>query len=310
MDRLAFATANRVVGAADDAAAIEVSVGGLEVTAEGAPVPVALAGGSFALRLDGQPLPSAVRLALAPGATLSVRPGRSGAWCYLALGGKLDVKPVMGSVSTHTRSGIGGLFGRALVSGDVLPLTGLFAAHPGPCEVVAPHLGWRDDAIRVVLGPQHDHFSGDQIEAFLDREWTVSTRADRMAYCLKGQPIKHARSFNIVSDGIPRGAVQVPGDGRPIVLMADRQPTGGYPKLATVIGPDVGRLAQLRPGSRFKFAAVSTPDAVAACRDQYKVLQRRVVIRPILRAHLPSEFLLDHNLIAGVSSVEDPSQDN
>ena len=304
MDRLAFATANRAVGAADDAATIEISIGGLDLTSEGAPIALAVAGGSFALRLDSQPLPPAARLSLTPGATLSVRPGRFGAWCYVAIGGRLQVEPVMGSVSTHTRSGIGGLFGRALAAGDVLPITGLTAAEFDSGEIVAPHLHWRDDPIRVVLGPQHDYFSAEQIDAFLDRQWTVSARSDRMAYCLDGQPITPSRSFNIVSDATARGAVQIPGDGRPIVLMADRQPTGGYPKLATVIAPDIDRLAQLRVGSQFKFAAVSIADAVAARRHQWEALQQPLALRPRMGRDLSSGLLLQHNLIGGVFAAE------
>jgi allophanate hydrolase subunit 2 len=122
-----------------------------------------------------------------------------------------------------------------------------------------------------------------------------------MAYLLEGEPLSCAKSFNIISDGIAMGAVQVPGDGRPIVLMADRQPTGGYPKIATVIGADLGALAQLRPGAQFNFAAVSVPEAVEARRAQHEALRRPPVFRPVLRTDLPSEFLLSQNLIGGVA---------
>ena len=123
--------------------------------------------------------------------------------------------------------------------------------------IAAPWLDRPLDTIRVVLGPQHDYFADDQIAAFLAGPWTVSAKVDRMAYYLDGPRLTHARGYNIVSDGIAMGAIQVPGDGRPIVLMADRQSTGGYPKIATIIGPDLGRLAQARPGAVFRFAAVS-----------------------------------------------------
>ena len=130
-------------------------------------------------------------------------------------------------------------------------------SQPSIGAIVAPWLDRPVDTIRVVLGPQHDYFADDQIAAFLAGPWTVSARSDRMAYFLDGPRLTHARGYNIVSDGIAMGAIQVPGDGRPIVLMADRQSTGGYPKIATIIGPDLGRLAQARPGAVFRFAAVS-----------------------------------------------------
>jgi allophanate hydrolase subunit 2 len=110
-----------------------------------------------------------------------------------------------------------------------------------------------------------------------------------------------------VSDGIAMGAIQVPGDGRPIVLMADRQSTGGYPKIATVIGPDLGRLAQARPGTSFSFEAVSIAQAVAARREEAAMLARRIVAEPLLRTHFPSEFLLGLNLIDGVVGLDPPA---
>jgi biotin-dependent carboxylase-like uncharacterized protein len=302
MDAAAHATANRAAGAAPQAAAIEISLGGLAVTVEGAPVTVALAGGGFAVSLDGRPLPSAVVLPLVPEARLAVRPGPWGAWCYLAVAGSIDVPPVLGSVATHTRSGLGGIGGRGLAAGDLLPIAAARAGAP-PAMIEAPWLAPGDDVIRVVLGPQDDYFSRDQIDAFLAGPWTVSARSDRMAYLLEGPRLAHAKGFNIVSDGIALGAIQVPGEGRPVVLMADRQPTGGYPKIATVIGADLGRLAQLRPGARFRFAAVSIEAAVAARRALAAALNAPPALAPLLRTDLPSEFLLGLNLIDGVTDA-------
>ena len=299
MDPVAHAVANRSVGSPIDAPAIEISLGGLEVVAEGGPISVAVAGAAFDVRLDGRKLPPAVLLRLDPGARFSIRAGESGMWCYLAVAGTIDLPPVMGSLATHTRSGIGGLHGRALQAGDLLPISPADFEVP-PSEIAAPHLSRRDDRIRVVLGPQDDYFSGDQLDAFLERSWTVSERCDRMGYRLRGEPLRHSRDFNIVSDGIALGSVQVPGDGLPIVLMADRQPTGGYPKIATVIGADLGTLAQLRPGSRFKFAAVSIAEAVEARRAEELAIDRSCVLHPIVRRDFPSDFLLGVNLIGGV----------
>ena len=128
---LAMATANRAVGAAPGATAIEVSLGGIELTADGAALPVAVAGGNFDVSLDGQRLPSAVRLALAPGARLRIRAGADGAWCYVAVGGAHRRAPVLGSNATHTRSALGGIDGRALAAGDVLPVRDVGACESG-----------------------------------------------------------------------------------------------------------------------------------------------------------------------------------
>ncbi len=302
MDPLAHATANLAVGNALGATAIEVSLGGVELTAEARPLTVAIAGGDFAITLDGRPLPPAVLLIIEPGAVLKIRAGQSGAWCYIAIAGHLAVPQVLGSNATHTRTGFGGLDGRALAAGDVLRVE--------PSDVVAPSFGviaapWLDrppGVIRVVLGPQDDYFSDDQIAAFLAGPWSLSNRADRMAYFLEGPQLTHIRGYNIVSDGIAMGAVQVPGNGQPIVLMADRQSTGGYPKIATVIGPDLGRLAQARPGTSFRFAAISIAEAVAARRNEATVLACGPVVEPLVRTQFSSEFLLGLNLIDGVVS--------
>jgi 5-oxoprolinase (ATP-hydrolysing) subunit C len=304
MDQLAHAAANLAVGNPAGATALEVSVGGIEVTAESAPLHVAVAGGEFALSLDGRPLPSAVVLNLDKDAVLKIRAGRSGSWCYLAVAGCFVVPKVLGSHATHTRTGFGGVDGRAIVAGDRLGIEPSGSSAPSPGAIVAPWLDRPFDTVRVVLGPQHDYFADDQISAFLAGPWSISAKGDRMACFLEGPRLTHARGYNIVSDGIAMGAIQVPGDGRPIVLMADRQSTGGYPKIATVIGPDLGRLAQARPGTVFKFKAVSIAEAVAARREEGALLARGIVVEPMVRTHLSSEFLLGLNLIDGVVSLD------
>jgi 5-oxoprolinase (ATP-hydrolysing) subunit C len=304
MDSLAHATANLAVGNPAGSTALEVSVRGIEVTVESASLHVAVAGGEFALSLDGRPLPPAVVLNLDEGAVLKIRAGRSGSWCYLAIAGRLVVPKVLGSHATHTRTGFGGVEGRAIVAGDRLGIERFGSLKPPLSAIVAQWLDRPLNTARVVLGPQHDYFADDQIAAFLAGPWSVSARGDRMAYFLEGPRLTHARGYNIVSDGIAMGAIQVPGDGRPIVLMADRQSTGGYPKIATVIGPDLGRLAQARPGAAFRFEAVSIAHAVAARREEAALLARGIVVEPMVRTHLSSEFLLGLNLIDGVVGLD------
>jgi len=300
MDSLAHATANLAVGNPAGSTAIEVSPGGIEVTAELGPLSVAVAGGEFEVSLDGRPLPPATVLNLDEGAVLKIRAGCSGSWCYLAVAGRFAVPKVLGSHATHTRTGFGGVNGRAIVAGDCLRIEQSGSSKPSPGAIVVPWIERPVDTIRVVLGPQHDSFADEEIAAFLAGPWSVSEKRDRMAYFLDGPRLTHARGYNIVSDGIAMGAIQVPGDGRPIVLMADRQSTGGYPKIATVIGPDLGRLAQARPGMAFRFEAVSIGQAVAARREEAALLSRGIAVEPLLRTHLSSEFLLGLNLIDGV----------
>ncbi|MGJ0510361.1 MAG: carboxyltransferase domain-containing protein [Methylocystis sp.] len=298
MDREAFLTATRAVGAS---AALEISLGGLEVSAEGATLAVALAGGNFTIRLDGRELPPACLIPLEPGARLTVRAGAAGAWCYAALGGRLDLPPALGSLSTHARSGIGP---KPLAAGESLFIADAHPAPHGPHALAAPWLARAGAPIRVTLGPQEDHFSPEALQTFLSAAWRVGARSDRMAYALEGPRLSHARGHDIVSDGAVMGAVQVPGSGAPFVLMADRQPTGGYPKIATVIGADLGRVAQARPGETLRFRAVDWAEAVAARAALEKEMAAGAVATP-LAAELSTETLLAANLIGGVVSARD-----
>ncbi len=300
MDPLAHATANLALGNPAGCTAIEVSLAGLSLTVEDGPLDLALAGGEFRIDCDGTPLPSAAALTLSPGVRLTIRAGRTGAWCTLAVGGRIEVSPVLGSTATHARSGIGGFEGRALAAGDRLAIAEPRAGIGEPAALAAPWLERPPGLIRVVLGPQDDAFASSEIERFVAGPWTVTPRGDRMACFLDGEPLRHARGHDIVSDGIAMGAIQVPGDGLPIVLMADRQPTGGYPKIATVIGPDLGRLAQAQPGTRLRFEVVSIEAAVAARRAEAAALTHPIRREPQVRTHFSAEFLLERNLIDGV----------
>ncbi len=301
MDPLMFATANRAVGNFLGATAIEVSTGGLTVSAPEGPLGLALVSTGFRATLDGEALPAACALTLEPGRTLTIRAGSTGSWGYLAVAGRFDVAPVMGSCATHTRSALGGLDGRGLRAGDRIAVADTRRGDGAPQRLLAPWLDRDPSRIRVVLGPQDDYFAPDQIAAFLDRPWTVSPRGDRMACFLDGTPLAHAKGHDIVSDGVAMGAIQVPGNGLPIILMADRQSTGGYPKIATVIGPDLGRLAQVQGGARVTFNAVSVAEAVAARRADAEALRGDVRREPVLRTEFPAEFLLGLNLVGGVT---------
>ena len=296
MDRLALGAANALVANPPGMAGIEFVLLGGSFTVEGGTARVALAGAPFALTLDGERVPSHASLTLRPGQRLSVAPAPAGVYAVLAVAGGFDLPEALGSRSLHPRAALGGLDGRPLRSGDRLPLA-VAEAPIGPELEMAPLPLEPDALIRVVLGPQADHFSDDAVAAFLSATYRVTQEADRMGYRLTGLKIPHARGFNIVSDGIATGSVQVPGSGEPIVLMADRQTTGGYPKIATAITADHRVLAQRRPGDPVRFAAVDVRAAQALARERATLagsLKDRAA--PSRRAMPPTEKLLGLNL--------------
>ena len=302
MDRLAMATANRAVGAAPGATAIEVSLGGIEVTADGATLPVAHCRREFRRfhlmdsdchRPCGWRSRRARSCASAPAPTAPGAISRSAAasMCRRCSAPTRRTRALRSAASTAARWRRATSC-RCATSG---------AGEPGAAALTAPWLDRSDDPIRVILGPQDDYFSREQIETFCREAWTVSHRSDRMAYFLDGAPIAPANGLDIVSDGIVMGAIQVLGDGRPMVLMADRQVTGGYPKIATVIGPDQGRLAQMRPGSSVRFAVTTIDAAVAGAARRARDSGRADSVRAAGTKDPNAELLLGAILISGVS---------
>jgi biotin-dependent carboxylase-like uncharacterized protein len=197
---------------------------------------------------------------------LSFAGRRAGCRAYLAVAGGIDVPEVLGSRSTDLNSGIGGHRGRALRPGDVLhaPVARGRSGRrwPAPRQSLAP-----DASVRVLLGPQEDYFTDEAVATFLSADYVLAPSSDRMGCRLEGPVLAHRGPREIVSDGNVLGSIQVPPDGRPIVMLADRGSTGGYPKIATVIGADVARLGQLLPGDRLRFEAVTLGEAIEALRE-------------------------------------------
>jgi allophanate hydrolase len=192
------------------------------------------------------------------------------------------VPRVLGSTATYVRGGFGGHHGRRLQSHDILMLRR--TSVPAEGESALPHsqkLGF-DQPIRVVPGPQQDHFTDQALKTLLSEEYTVSRQSDRMGFRLDGPSIEHSGDYNIVSDGIVSGSIQVPGTGQPIILMVDNQTTGGYPKIATVISADIPVVGRRKPGQRLRFEAVDVAEAEAIRRSQEVVLAREAA--SILRA--------------------------
>lgn len=297
MDRRCLAMANALVGNAPATAAIEfVNLGGT-FTAEGGDLHVALVGADCTLHIDDVLIEPQTSAILKEGQTLRVGHARTGTFAYLAVAGGFAIEPQLGSLSFHLRSQLGGLKGAALKAGDHLPCNAAGDPMPMHLPLTIPE---DSGPIRVMLGPQDDYFTESAIGTFLNAEFAISAQADRMGFQLTGPQVEHAKGFNIVSDGIVDGHIQVPGSGLPIVLMRDRQTAGGYPKIATIISTDLARFAQLRPGSAVRFRAVSREEAVAAAR-QFKdwVASLPSALKP-LRFDLTTEHLLSTNLIGGM----------
>lgn len=300
MDRLSLALTNVLAGNPPGEAAIEFALAGGRLQVSGGSVRVALAGADSVLKIDGHPVAPCTSAIAHDGQTIELGPARSGVFFYLAVSGGFALAPTLGSLSLHHRTGIGGLEGRTLRAGDRLPLrlpepAGPDLAFPGPPQA---HTG----PIRVVLGPQDDHFTAAGIATLVNSDYVISEQADRMGMRLAGPVIEHsAKGFNIVSDGIPTGGMQVPGNGQPLILLADRQTTGGYPKIATVISWDLPRLVQSRPGTRLRFAAVQRAKAVRIAKSadaEFRALIAK--LRPAGLAGYDSRELLSINLIDGV----------
>ncbi len=298
MDRLALAAANVLVGNGPGAGGIEFMLLGGSFVVDGGQARIAVAGAPCAVSVDGQPVPHSTSAVVRNGQTVTVGPMQAGVFAYLAVAGGFDAPLQLGSLSLQQRAALGGYGGRAFQAGDRIPLRGageapLLSLPPVPLEDTAP--------IRVVLGPQDDYFSEAGLETFLSAPYQVSQEADRMGYRLTGAKIEHTRGFNIVSDGIVSGSIQVPGSGEPIVMMADRQTTGGYPKIATVISADLRVLAHRRPGDVIRFEAIAVDEAQRIARDRAAELRALATLaRPVRGGLPPAEELLGLNLAGSV----------
>lgn len=267
----AHALAQLLVGNDARAAGLELTLTGpaIEFTQDNN---IALTGGDFGPRLDGMPISCYRALRVCRGQVLTFDGRRSGFRAYLAFSGGLDVPLTMGSRATHLPSGMGGLEGRKLYKGDELGFLCPAAPYPVyPCRAAVPLR--IDDGIavlRVVLGPQADRFTPAGIQTFLSSPYQVLSQSDRMGYRLNGERIEHVGDGNILSDGIPFGAVQVPDSGQPIIMLADRQTTGGYAKIACVISADYSKIAQKMAGEWIRFEAVRVE-----CAQQLRCEQLR-----------------------------------
>jgi biotin-dependent carboxylase-like uncharacterized protein len=302
LDPVMLRVANWLADNDGDLGAIEMRFSGPAFEVMGKPVRLATAGEGAGLILQpsGERIPGYRSATLSAGERFRVAL-TGGAACYLAVAGGFDVGPMLGSVATLTVAGLGGFAGRSLIAGDILPIkrpAGTGAEHfLRPLSVGPP------GRLRVILGPQRDYFPEDTIRQFLGGAFAVSPRSDRMGLRLEGEALLHAKGADIISDGNVTGSIQVPGSGQPIILLADRGTTGGYPKIATVITADLPLLGRLTPGLSVRFQMVSHDQAVAALRAHLAWLQElRCSIRPF---HDSDESLMqalaEENIVSGVT---------
>ena len=277
MDSHSLALANLLAGN-------PIGAGGLECTFLGptlrfeVPNTIALTGADMSPTLDGAPLPMGQAVAVAAGSVLQLRGAKNGCRSYIAFHGGLDLPLLDGSQSTLLRSGIGGFEGRKLAAGDRIGFLS-----PDPClpnlplrRLSRPQHFEKEITVRVVPGPQDDRFTRAGLDTFFGSAFKVSARCDRMASRLEGPRVEHLTDANIPSDGIPLGAVQIPGDGQPIIMMSEHQGSGGYTKIATLISADIPLVAQCPPGGSIRFAPVSVEQAQAlylARREEYRRME-------------------------------------
>ena len=279
MDPYSHCVANLLVGNSETCATVEAALAGPSIRFEADSL-IALAGGDLSPSIEGERVPMWRPIAVRSGSVLDFGKPAAGCRVYVAVAGGIDVAEVMGSRSTYTKARIGGLDGRCLEEGDRLPagapsahakqwaekaLSGadgrkFSAADWSVSDDLIPR--YRNEAeIRMMKGPQHHWFSEKSRNAFFGGTFTVSSESDRMGYRLKGDTLRLSEPRELLSEGVVAGAVQVPSGGNPILLMADHQTTGGYPKIGQATTVDLPLIAQMQPGAKLRFTEVSIEEA-------------------------------------------------
>jgi biotin-dependent carboxylase-like uncharacterized protein len=274
LDRSAFLWANRLCGNRQQATAIEVTIGGL-VLQSNATTRIAVTGAAMPLSINKQPASLWQSHNIYPGDRIELGFAEAGSRAYLALVGGFKIEPIFNSTSTVPREAIGGLNqdGAPLQANQVLPCDDTDNTELGYSlpENQRPDYSHNSVLLRVVLGYQQAAFSRLQKQLFFSSDYAVTDSCDRMGYRLKGADIRPSIG-GILSEGICLGAIQVPADGQPIILMNDRQTIGGYPKLGSVLSLDIGKLAQLMPGGNVRFTAISVEQAHnLLALDEYRI---------------------------------------
>lgn len=273
MDIPAAKIANILVDNSENDAVLEMTMFGITAVFEVDSV-ISLTGGDFSPLLNNEPISNYAAIYVKTGDTLKLLSARTGCRCYMAVAGGFDIPLVMGSFSTNVKSSIGGYKGRKISSGDVLPLRHstetIYKIENRKYE--SKYNYQSSISVRVILGPQDDFFTKKGLDTFLSSQYLVSSDSDRMGIKLKGPKIQAKDKYDIISDGISLGSIQVPSSGEPIIMMSDRQTTGGYGKIATVITADIPLLAQAKMNDTIDFNVISIKEAQKILRKQEKQL--------------------------------------
>ena len=278
MDRVASRMANVLVKNDDSDAVLEFCLVG-PVLRFDEDVNLAVCGGDFRIEFGGRSYPPNKAIHVPAGVPVKVTTGAVGTYGSLAVGGGLDIPEVMGSRSTNLRCGIGGFHGRFLKTGDVIELRDPENGKQNLSWRWVPkrHLIMKSDLdltrVRVIPGPQEDMFTENGIKTFYESTYVISPQSDRMGFRLRGPKVESYHGCDILSDGIVNGSVQISGTGEPIVMMADRQTTGGYAKIASVINVDIPLFAQLRPGQEVQFVRCTVQEAQQLIRERDRAWQ-------------------------------------
>lgn len=274
LDAFALEAANRLVGNAPAAAGLEVTQAGLTLRAL-APTVIAATGADLGLQINGVDAASWCVQSVGPGDIVRFAERRLGVRAYVAVAGGIDVPLVMGSRSTYVRGRLGGFGGRVLRRGDVLPV-GVpppeWRRRIGLCLPPSLRRFGMPQPVRVIPGPQVERFVPLALQRLCNAPYVVTPQSDRMGYRLQGPRLPYVDESDHISDGIAPGSIQVPGDGQPIVLLADRQTTGGYPKIATVISADLDFLAHVWPGELVTFRRIDIDRAHELRRTRQQLL--------------------------------------
>jgi antagonist of KipI len=266
MDSFASRLANLLVGNDPNEATLEITMNGPTLRFETDAL-IAICGGSFRCTLNGESVSMWKPLVARSGDILSIGACQNGYRAYVAFAGGLDIPLVMNSRSTHVQAHIGGFYGRALQPGDVLSLRSNTITIPersvgwGIAFSERNYINGKRKMVRVVEGPEYHMFTEQSQERFFSSAYEVTTQSDRMGYRLQGQALERMTNQEMVSEAVTFGTIQVPKNGQPIVLMADCQTTGGYPRIAQVIRIDLPILAQARPGDLIQFQKISWQEA-------------------------------------------------
>lgn len=271
-DALSLRIANLLVGNEENEPALEMTLLGATLEFDESAI-IAVTGADCECKTGHEDVALKAASEMSPGTVLQCGSMTTGARCYLAVQGGFDVPLVMGSASTFVSAHFGGVQGRRLQSGDVLNVRKQGSSHMRRLRSCALDALRVARPLRVTKGAQRDWFGPEAFEKLFSSSYLVSEQSGRTGLRLKGEAVRPREQSELLTDGIPLGAIQVPQDGQPIILFVDQQTTGGYPRIANVIAADMHRVGQLRPRDEVQFAEVTIPEAIQALREQERWLQ-------------------------------------